>query len=141
MEILLTTSKVCLITNWHHDLKMYPLTLCSVLFVNSDMVIWEDNTSIYALIFHPVYFFLTVSFMLAVTCIFPFLQVKQGSSIPHNQKTLHCLIISDVLGFRFLHRPVNYVSLADNHGGDSLHILQPIRVKVHQELPHPCPHG
>ena len=33
------------------------------------------------------------------------------------------------------------VFLADDHGGDSLHVLQPVGVKVHQELPHPGAHG
>lgn len=32
------------------------------------------------------------------------------------------------------------VVLADDHGGDSLHVLQSVGVKVHQELPHPGPH-
>lgn len=30
---------------------------------------------------------------------------------------------------------------ADNHSGDALHVLQSVRVKVHQKLPHPGPHG
>lgn len=44
---------------------------------------------------------------------------------------------------RFLIKSSNYwgIFLADNHGGDALHVLQSIRVKVHQELPHPGPHG
>lgn len=31
--------------------------------------------------------------------------------------------------------------LVNNHSGDSLHVLQPVGVKVHQELPHPAPPG
>lgn len=33
------------------------------------------------------------------------------------------------------------VLLADDHSGDSLDIFQSVRVKVHQQLPHPSPHG
>lgn len=33
------------------------------------------------------------------------------------------------------------VLLADDHCGDSLDIFQSVRVKVHQQLPHPSPHG
>ena len=29
----------------------------------------------------------------------------------------------------------------DHQRGDSLHILEPVGVKVHQELPDPRPHG